>query len=170
MQHRVRQHRVMRYESLAIAGLASAVLAATGLLAGCGLQVPSDPDGTLDRVTGAVMHAGASPDAGLVDVSGEDVAGPLPELVEAFAKEHDAEVEWTVGSEESLVIGLERGKLDIVIGGMTTATPWADRAAVSRGYPEIPGSDGRDIVLLVPPGENRLLSSLEAFLDEELTR
>ncbi len=144
------------------------MLAAVLVLTGCGIQLPTDPDGSLDRIQGAVLRAGASPEQGLVDIDGSDVSGRLAELVVDFAREHDAEVEWTVDSEETLVTGLEEGRLDVAIGGITSDTPWVDRVGVTRGYPGIPGAAGREVVLLVPMGENRLLSSLEAFLDRRV--
>lgn len=156
--------RSMPQRTATAVGLLTAVLA----LSGCGLSVPADPDGTLDRVTGSVLHAGATVEDGLVDETDSEVSGPLVALVEEFARAQDAEVEWTVGSEESLVGALERGELDVVVGGFTAETPWADRAGTSRGYPGIQGSAGRELVVLVPLGENRLLLELESFLDKEL--
>lgn len=143
-----------------------ALLAIVGCLAGCS-GIPADPDGTLDRIRdGGVLRAGASPAEGLVDVSGGDPDGTLPGVVEDYAASLDAEVEWAVDSEERLVAALERGELDVVIGGMTDASPWTDRAAVTRGYPAL-AENGRDpVALLAPLGENALLVSLEEHLDE----
>src|SRR5690349_6249505 len=61
----------------------TAVLAlCAAVLTGCGLSIPTDPDGTLDRVTGDVLRVGASPSGELVVVSSTDaVSGPLPDLV-----------------------------------------------------------------------------------------
>jgi len=152
----------------------AAVLAAVMAVAltGCGLTVPTDPEGTLDRITGGELRVGASPSAGLVATIGEgadvEVSGPLPALIEGFAAEREARIAWTVGGEEELVDGLEAGDLDLVIGGITDATPWVDRASVTRGYPGLPGADGRSIVLLLPLGENALQSALETFLDGEV--
>nr|WP_314840962.1 transporter substrate-binding domain-containing protein [uncultured Microbacterium sp.] len=152
-------------------GIAALVsLLAVALLAGCGLTIPTDPDGTLDRISGGELRVGFSPDPGLVEgeTTGEDDGAPsgsLPDLVTGFADEIGAEVEWTEGSEETLVGMLESGDLDLVIGGITSDTPWADRAGVTRGYPGIDGADGRDIVMLVPLGENAVLSALERHLD-----
>ncbi len=144
---------------------AAAMLVAASL-GGCGLQIPADPDGTLDRVTGGILRVGASPEEGLVLVDGPDVTGTLAELVEGFAETRDAEIQWTVASEETLVTALEDGELDLAIGGMTDASPWVDRVGVTRGYPGI--ADGRSVVILLPMGENALQAALEAHLDAEV--
>jgi len=133
-------------------------------LAGCG-SIPADPDGTLEQVTDGVLRVGASPDDGLISVAGNEVSGDEAELVEDFAETLNARVEWTIGGEERLVGQLDTGKLDLVVGGITDATPWVESAGVTRAYPAMPGADGRNIVMLVPLGENRFLGELERFLD-----
>jgi len=142
-------------------------LAGAVALSGCA-SIPSDPDGTLDRITGAELRVGASPSEGLVDVADGEVSGPLAEVVEKFADAHDARTVWTVGSEEDLVRGIEDGSLDLAVGGMTDQTPWAVKVGVSRAFPGL-SPDGKPIVMLVPLGENGFLSELEAFLDEEVS-
>ncbi|WP_228479915.1 hypothetical protein [Microbacterium abyssi] len=150
------------------AAAATVLIFVAALVSACGLTVPTDPDGTLDSVTGATMRVGVSPDSGLVDVSGAEPTGPLVDLTEDFAASLDARIEWTVGAEETLVGELEAGELDMAIGGFTDQSPWADRAGVTRGFKNIEGADGRSLVFLVPLGENAFLSELEAFLDEEV--
>ncbi|SDG38548.1 transporter substrate-binding domain-containing protein [Microbacterium pygmaeum] len=145
-----------------------ALLLVAACLTAC-TSIPRDPDGTLEEVTGATLHAGASVSGRLVTDAGGQPAGPLVDLVDGFADSIGAEVEWSLGSEEDLVTGLEDGDLDIAVGGMTSGTPWIDRAGMTRGYPGIAGSDGRDIVMLVPLGENALLSALETYLDAEVS-
>lgn len=145
----------------AVVALALALAAAAG---GCG--VPADPDGTLARIDStAVLRAGASPAAPLVITDGGDVSGAAAELIEGFAVTRDARVMWTVDSEEDLVDQLEAGTLDVAVGGMTTASPWADRASLTRGY-TIAGIP--DVVVLLPLGENATQSALERYLDGEL--
>lgn len=149
----------------AIGGLA--LLAIT--LTGCGISVPSDPNGTLEDIRGGTLSAGASVSEGLVHEAPDGTPeGPVIDLVESFAAEQHATVEWTVDSEESLVRMLESGDLDIAVGGMTDQTPWTDRVGVTRGYAGIAGSKGRSLVMLVPLGENDLLSTLESFLDHAI--
>ncbi|QAB18152.1 hypothetical protein Leucomu_09680 [Leucobacter muris] len=143
-------------------------MALAASLAGCGLSVPSDPNGTLANASGGELRVGASTDPGLIDDHGSEPSGSLARLVDDFSESIDARPEWTVGSEETLVRMLESGELDLVVGGFTEDTPWLDRAGITRGYRAIEGADGRSIVFLVPLGENAFLSELEAFLDEEV--
>lgn len=145
----------------------AATVLALGVLtaAGCGIRIPSDPDGTLDRITGHELRVGASASEGLVAIDDDVVSGPLPSLIEGFAAERDAEVVWTVDSEERLVDRLENGRLDLAIGGMTDSTPWAERVSITRGYADVPGADGRRVVVLMPLGENALQTALETYLD-----
>lgn len=154
-----------------VAAVTAAVIAVIGL-AGCGgMSIPADPDGTLQAVSGGELRVGVSPDPGLVTDRGPDggtPTGSLPDLIEGFADSIDAEIEWTAGSEETLVGMLEGGDLDLVAGGFTSDTPWIDKAGVTRGYPEIEGAEGREIVLLVPLGENAFLSAVERYLDQEV--
>lgn len=139
------------------------------VLTGCGLSIPADPDGTTQRIRDdGVLRAAASIDPPLVVDGHPAPTGRLVELVEEFAEELGARVTWTVASEESMVVGLENGEIDLGVGGMTADTMWTDRIGITRGYPSIPGADGREIVLFVPLGENRLLTELELFLDEEV--
>lgn len=145
-------------------GVAAAIVA----LSGCGLTIPSDPGGTLDTVRGGELRVGVSPDGELVETGTGAPTGSVVDLVDGFADSIDATPEWTVATEESLVRMLERGDLDLVAGGVTSDTPWLDRAGVSRGYTGIDGADGRTLVMLVPLGENAFLSELERYLDEEV--
>lgn len=140
----------------------------TASLVGCGIAVPADPEGTLQTVSGGELRVGVSPDEGLVDSSTDVPTGPLIDLVESFADSIDADVDWTIDSEETLVGMLEDGDLDLVVGGITDQTPWVEKAGITRGYTAIEGADGRTIVMLVPLGENAFLSELEGFLDEEI--
>lgn len=43
-----------------------AALAASAVLTGCSVAIPTDPHGALDRIHGGVLRVGASPSADLV--------------------------------------------------------------------------------------------------------
>lgn len=149
------------------AGAIAVVLAFA--LTACGISMPTDPNGTLDQVTGGELRVGVSPNGDLVQVDDGRYTGLEPDLVKKFADSLDASIDWTVGSEEALVRGLENGSLDLVIAGITEKSPWVDRAAPTRPYDEVPDDHGgtHKLVMLVPMGENAFLSTLERFLDAE---
>lgn len=175
------------------------------LLAGCGLKMPSDPEGTLDRVAGGTLRVGIShnppwtetgtgsdpanagtgsnpANAGTGSDPGSDPAnagtgstgtapaGTEAELVRAFAAEHNARVEWVSGGESNLVRRLERGELDLVVGGLTKDSPWSKHAALTQPYLETGNAQGdkEQHVMAARMGENAFLVELERFLREEV--
>ncbi|GAA1536817.1 hypothetical protein GCM10009803_16860 [Microbacterium ginsengiterrae] len=139
-------------------------------LTGCGIQVPADPHGTTERVEGGVLRVGVTDNPPWVVLDGPgDPAGTEVDLVSGFAGRLDAEVEWTEGSEARLLQDLERGRIDMVVGGFLDDTPWSDRGGMTRVYTEVSGEDGPEKhVMIVRMGENRLLSTLESYLLEEV--
>jgi hypothetical protein len=146
-----------------------ALAASVLLLTGCTVSIPSDPNGTLDQVAGGTLNVGVAPNGDFTIVTSGDVSGSEAVLVETFAETVDADIEWTVGSEEALVRALEREDLDLVIAGLTDATPWQARAGVTRPYDEFTDEEGttHKLVMLVPMGENAFLTELETFLTHE---
>ena len=170
------------------------------LLAGCGLKMPSDPEGTLDRVAGGTLRVGISHNPPWTETgtgsdpanagTGSDTvsrtgpgeatagtgstgtapAGTEAELVRAFAAEHNARVEWVSGGESNLVRRLERGELDLVIGGLTKDSPWSKYAALTQPYLETSNAQGdkEQHVMAARMGENAFLVELERFLREEV--
>ncbi|WP_262107884.1 transporter substrate-binding domain-containing protein [Arthrobacter sp. Marseille-P9274] len=162
------------------------------LLAGCGLKIPSDPEGTLDRVSGGTLRAGISHNPPWTETgtgtgptstgpetadtgtkpAGTGIApgGTEAELVRAFAAEHNARVEWVSGGESNLVRQLERGELDLVVGGLTKDSPWSKHAALTRPYLETSNAQGdkEQHVMAARMGENAFLVELERFLSEEV--
>lgn len=148
-----------------------AVAAACAVLAsGCGLTIPTDPGGTLDRVReDGVLRVGASPRPGWVDATGGGTApgGREPRLVDDFADDLGAEVEWTVAGEEQLVTMLEEGELDLAVGGFTDANAWVSKVGLTRPYAEVEARGTTEAhVMMVPMGENALQSELERWLDD----
>ena len=128
-------------------------------LGGCGLSIPTDPDGTLDRVRSSeVLHVGASPRDGWVEIGDGAPGGREAELVTAYADHLGARVEWIVAGEEQIVALLDEGDLDIAVGGFTEDNAWVDEVGLTRPY------TGTHVVM-VRMGENALQSDLEQWLD-----
>ncbi|RCK71311.1 ABC transporter substrate-binding protein [Desertihabitans brevis] len=146
------------------------------LLAGCGVGIPSDPDQSLERIrsTGQ-LRVGVSPHPPFTDFpDGLDAppTGTEVDLVTGFAEQQGARPVWTPGGEEHLVELMKDQQLDIIIGGLTSQTPYSTDVGVTRSYltREEPTSDGgtgkRSYVMAVTMGENALLTELEHYLDE----
>lgn len=139
------------------------------VLTGCGIQVPADPHGTLDRVRDGVMRVGVTENEPWVEL-GETAkpSGTEPKLLAAFAEQLGARIEWTAASEAVLMGGLERGELDVVVGGFLDDTPWVEKGAATLAYAETTTTDGQEKhVMIVRMGENGFLVALEKFLVEE---
>jgi ABC-type amino acid transport substrate-binding protein len=142
------------------------------LLNGCA-TFPSDPDDTLERVRGGVLRVGVSPhEPWTVLEDAGDPRGVEPDLLREFAAELQARVEWREGGEEGLITELEHGRLDLVVGGLTADTPWADKAAITKPFAEGPDATGklRERVMAAPMGENAFLMVLEKFLRRKAPR
>ncbi len=157
--------------ALGAVGAVLLVLASSLALSGCGLRIPTDPSGTLASVEGGTLHAGVSPNGRWIEVGGDVPRGSEADAIRAFAESLDADVDWTIGSEEALVRELENGGLDLIAGGLTDQTPWTEQAGVTRPYAEVTAQNGEKLklVMLVPLGENAFLSRLETFLSERAT-
>lgn len=148
-----------------LTGLAlTAALALTGCTSS---GYPADPEGTFDRVSGGTLSAGVVHHPPYVDALGAEPSGSEVELIEGFARQLGADVEWTVTGEEAAMTALETGDVDLVAGGLTSQTPWSTHGAVTRGYAEDTGADGSTVslVMAVPLGENQMLTELERYLD-----
>jgi polar amino acid transport system substrate-binding protein len=113
---------------VAVAGVVLLALA----IGGCG--IPRDPEGTLDRVRGGTLRAGITASEPWTTLEGGRPGGVEVELVERFAEELGARVEWVDGSEADLIAALEVRELDLVVGGLTADTPWQAKAAITRSY------------------------------------
>jgi polar amino acid transport system substrate-binding protein len=98
----------------------------------CG--IPRDPENTLERVTGGTLRVGYALSDPWVTSGDDGPSGIEAELIERFATEIDAQIEWTEGSESEVVEALEVGELDVVISGLGTTDPWSDQAAFTHPY------------------------------------
>jgi ABC-type amino acid transport substrate-binding protein len=147
-------------------------LLTAALLSGCGVQIPTDPNGTLERVQASgELRVGVSPHPPFTTLPPEpdsDPGGTEVTLMEDFASSLGAEAVYAVGGEEELVRRLEEGQLDVLIGGLTSKSPWSTKVGLTRPYLETPeGGEQVKHVMAVVRGENAFMSELERFLDGE---
>lgn len=100
-----------------------------------GCEIPQDPEGTLKRVQGGTMRVGVSDSKPWV-IKGPNgqPSGVEVELVRRFAKGLNAKIEWDWGSVEEHMEALKHYELDLVIGGLTEATPWKKEVGTTRPY------------------------------------
>jgi polar amino acid transport system substrate-binding protein len=155
----------MRLRSLRTILTVAAVL----LLTACGTSFPADPDGTLDRVRSGTLRVGASIAPPWLEQAGDGApTGREADLVLGFAESLNAEVEWETGGEEQLIAMLERGELDLVVGGLTSKSPWNSKVALTRPYTEVENRWGETEkhVFAAVPGENAFLLEVERHLLE----
>jgi polar amino acid transport system substrate-binding protein len=126
------QSRVRRPPRPAVPVVLAAVALMAVVAAGCG--IPRDPEGTLERVRGGTLRAGITASEPWTTLEGGRPGGVEVALVERFARELGARVEWVDGSEADLIGALEMRELDLVVGGLTADTPWQSGAAITRSY------------------------------------
>lgn len=149
-----------------------AALAGCLLLTGCGVTIPTDPEGTLADVRGGVLRVGVSPNPPWTEEDAVASGGPggiEPDLVRGFAEQVDAEIEWTSGAEQTLFDQLDRGELDLVVGGLTAKSPWSSHAALTYPYAQTEDPSGaKELhVMAVRVGENAFMTELERYLLEQ---
>lgn len=97
-------------------------------------SLPVDPEGTLDRVRGGTLRAGAVENDPWVTVEGGDLGGVEVRLLEEFAAGLEADIEWTAGSEQELFGALNQGQLDVVVGGLVSDNPNSLHSAFTHPY------------------------------------
>jgi polar amino acid transport system substrate-binding protein len=140
------------------------------LLATSCSSIPADSEGTLDRVRGGTLVVGASEHEPWVVVGDDgEPTGTEVALVESFADSLGAEIEWELGPESILADGVKNSEIDIVIGGLTSKSPWSSDMALTRPYTTVMSEKGQkqSIVMGVPKGENAFMTALETHLASE---
>lgn len=126
---------------------------------------PRDPEATLPRVQGGVLHAGAVHDPPFVVLGGERPHGTEVDLLQAHARALGARIVWHQQGAGALMRALEEHRLDVVAGGHVRDSPWAEHVALTRPY-RARNAQGRLVerTLALAPGENAWQLSLERHL------
>ncbi len=125
-------------------------------LSGCSL--PKDPESTSERVQGGTLRIGLLSQR----MDATDQAA-LDAVAEAFSASPDI----VDGSVHQLISMLEKGEIDIAIGGIPADTPFGEQVGLSRSYGTVAiGDEERMRVLAVRKGENGFLTRIEKVLPE----
>jgi polar amino acid transport system substrate-binding protein len=129
------------------------------VLGACGL--PRDPEGTSEAIEGKVRRAGVSDNPPWVSFDGREPQGLEADLVRGLAAQMHARIAWKRGGESTLLKDLKEHRYDIVVGGMTTESPWTKELGAARPYATVAKEKH---LVLVPPGENRWLLTVDRDL------
>jgi hypothetical protein len=133
------------------------VFCAALMVAACD-RLPMDPDGTLDRIRSERHFR-----VGLIADGDEAVAPQRQRLFLArVARSARAAPLFKTGASEPLLIDLEEGKLDLVIGPLSPESPWISRVALLPPVGETVSPQRLDLTPIARNGENRWIMLLEA--------
>jgi hypothetical protein len=125
-------------------------------LAACG-RLPMDPDGTLDRIRSERRFR-----VGLIADGDSEVTPERQRLFLArVARAAGAAPLFKEGASEPLLIELEEGKLDLVIGPLSPESPWISRVALLPAVGETVAPQRLALTPIARNGENRWIMLLE---------
>jgi ABC-type amino acid transport substrate-binding protein len=133
----------------------------TGLaLSGCG-SLPRDPDGTLDRVRAQhLVRVGVIADGGDPAGDGESAA-----FLARVAQATGARVAVRQGASEPLLLDLQAGRLDLVIGTVSPDSPWVSEVAILKPVAEPVSPQHLVVTPIARNGENKWIMLLERERD-----
>lgn len=126
-------------------------------LAACD-RLPRDPDGTLERVRAERVFRVGLIAAGDAPIGAERQRNFLDRVARATG----ATPQLTDGASEPLLIALEEGKLDLVIGPLSPESPWVSRVALLEPIGETETPQHLALTPIARNGENRWIMLLEA--------
>jgi len=126
------------------------------MLAGCD-RLPMDPDGTLDRVRAERRFR-----VGLIATGGSPAdRRPEAAFLARIARATGARPAVKQGASEPLLLDLEDGGLDLVIGPLSSESPWVQRVALLEPLGAVPGPHEVQVTPIARNGENRWIMLLE---------
>lgn len=139
-------------------------------LTGCD-ELPRDPDRLTDRVrSSGKIQVGLIHNPPWVNTH----SGPVPigfevEMIKSFADSLGAKPEWKPVSMDEGFYQIKEKKLDVLIGGITTASPYKE-VGLTRPYFTWQPRERKEPqkhVIAVQRGENRFIVELEKFLKSQ---
>jgi hypothetical protein len=131
-------------------------LLASLALAGCS-AFPRDADGTSDRIAAERVFR-----VGLVATGGAD---PTQAAAHAFvarvARATGARPRLRSGASEELLVDLDKGRLDLVVGVLAPETPWVSEVAILQPIAVRAAPERLVLTPVARNGENRWIMLLE---------
>lgn len=126
-------------------------------LASCS-NFPADPNGSLQRI-----QSEGKVKVGLVGSGRDDAMRPeIGALLQAISRKSGAKPEITSGEAEPLLVALESGELDLVIGQFEKKSPWAKRVTIGPPlHTRLLGDTELNLVPVMPNGENAWIALVE---------
>lgn len=125
-----------------------AVVLTACVLFGTGCGLPRDPEMTLAHASGGTLTVGVAENEPWVVLGDDGPSGVEVELVERFAEEIDAEIEWVEGQVEELAAAVHVREIDLLIAGLTSRSKISSEAALTHPYLTT------QVVVATPPGTN----------------
>lgn len=125
-------------------------------LAGCD-RLPQDPDGTLDRVRAERRFRVGLIATGDAPVGRKETAAFLARVAAATG----AAPAMKEAASEPLLLELEDGKLDLVVGPLSPESPWLGKVALLRPIGETLEPQHLLLTPIARNGENRWIMLLE---------
>jgi polar amino acid transport system substrate-binding protein len=138
-----------------------AALALSLCCAGC--NWPKDPAATTEHVRGHELRAGVSENPPWIRFEGAEVKGVEADLIRGVASQLHAQVRWVRGGETSLFERLQQNELDLVAGGVSKKSPWAQQLGTTTPFATVAGEKH---VLITAAGENRWLLTLDDYIHD----
>jgi polar amino acid transport system substrate-binding protein len=127
---------------------------------GCG-NFPRDTEHTLQRIQQGILRVGVTHHPPFTVTDHGELSGPEIALVTEFAARHGAQVRWTISSEADLFEQLKQNELDLVVGGITTQSPYRSHAGFTQPHTR---RSGKRYVLAASAGEHAFLLALDRFI------
>jgi polar amino acid transport system substrate-binding protein len=135
-------------------------------LVGCE-EYPNDTHGTLQSIQErGVLRVGAIEQPPWAYRENGSARGIEIQLAEEFARSLGVNPQIEFLSEADATESLRQHQIDVMVGGLTKASPRKDELGLTRKFFQTGDEQRYEHVMAVPKGENRFLVRLETFLKQ----
>ncbi|MBA2654997.1 MAG: transporter substrate-binding domain-containing protein [Gammaproteobacteria bacterium] len=146
------------------------LIVGVSLLPAC--KIPRDPNNTLNHVSNSTLKVGFCVNPPWV-VDTHPPSGIEAEIIQVFAKQIHADIQWVAGAEENLFDGVQKNTVNIIICGIKDDSPWKASVSFTRPYLQKETSHSSEKfsprVFAIMKGENAFLVALDKFIVKNQT-